>query len=304
VDGALALPPLSATAALGTLLGEGLLAVPDRDGGILGWYRSHVFGDAALTPGDADAHLKYFRDDFQLCLVIAGSGAGGGWFRPAAGVAWQFDCLPFHEVLSDVSLRATGARPSVVGWRNYRTSDAVVRKRMSTAVDAATVAKGSQAVLLPVEDDGDDAPPAASPARRAASARGAWRQAAYVVAAAVGALGTYAVLAMRAPERDAGGVAGSAALAPLQRLDLQADTLEIALAAFDLRARMFEARQMRCDDLARGLVQLEEQWLAYNVARRGRPAGMDEGRAEQARAAHERVEEAERRFERSRCARP
>jgi hypothetical protein len=265
-----------------------------------------VFGDAALTPGDAGVHLKFFPDESPLALVVAGSGAAGGWFRPAAGTAWQFDCLPFHEVLSDLSLRADGARPSVVGWRNYRTEDTIVRKRMSSVVSAAMPAAPAvptASVLWPDQDERDgDAPRPPAPSLGAVL-RERWRRVAYVGAAAIGALATYAAIGPR-PTRNAGGVGEAAVIAPTLALERRADTLDLALGAFDLRVRLFEARQMTCNDLARGLVQLEDQWMAYNLARRGAPATLDAASLERERAAHARVDDAERRFERSGCARP
>jgi hypothetical protein len=34
-------------------------------------------------------------------------------------------------------------------------------------------------------------------------------------------------------------------------------------AAFDVRAGLFAGHKMSCDDLARGLVQVEDRWTAY-----------------------------------------
>src|SRR2546426_8145503 len=55
---------------------------------------------------------------------------------------------------------------------------------------------------------------------------------------------------------------------PLGPLDRAADTLGLALAAFDVRGQLFERRQMGCAELARGLVEVEERWIGYNAARR------------------------------------
>ncbi|HUL03253.1 MAG TPA: hypothetical protein VLV16_08520 [Gemmatimonadales bacterium] len=76
-----------------------------------------------------------------------------------------------------------------------------------------------------------------------------------------------------------------------------------AVSSFDLRARMFEGRQMQCADLARGLVLVEESWTAYST----RPqAGVAMDSAGQAgdRSLYASVDQIERRFERSGCPRP
>src|SRR5207253_10300974 len=91
--------------------------------------------------------------------------------------------------------------------------------------------------------------------------------------------------------------------AALGRLDRTADTLAIAVAAFDARARLFERRQMGCTELARGLVVVEEWWIAYNGARK-QAFALDAARDTRDRAVYADVDAVERRFERARCPRP
>ncbi|HZI21915.1 MAG TPA: hypothetical protein VFD76_05340, partial [Gemmatimonadales bacterium] len=86
--------------------------------------------------------------------------------------------------------------------------------------------------------------------------------------------------------------------------DRAADTLGLAIAAFDLRARMFASRQMECPELARGLVLVEERWSAYNGARKDAGASLDSVRTARDRNLYADADGVERRFERSRCPRP
>ena len=87
-------------------------------------------------------------------------------------------------------------------------------------------------------------------------------------------------------------------------LDRRGDTLALAITAFDDRARMFDARQMTCAGLSRGLQQVEDSWLGYNIARRETLAPFDAQREDRDRALYADVRSVERRFERSGCARP
>src|SRR5439155_636216 len=53
-----------------------------------------------------------------------------------------------------------------------------------------------------------------------------------------------------------------AAPSPRERVDRMADTVALAVGAFDLRARLFDGHKMACPDLAHGLVDLEERWTS------------------------------------------
>jgi hypothetical protein len=87
-------------------------------------------------------------------------------------------------------------------------------------------------------------------------------------------------------------------------LDRVADTLGLAIAAFDLRARLFASRQMQCPELARGLVLVEGRWTTYNVVRKETTVPLDSVRTARDRALYTDVDGVERRFERSACTRP
>jgi hypothetical protein len=83
-----------------------------------------------------------------------------------------------------------------------------------------------------------------------------------------------------------------------------ADTLALAVTSFELRTRLFDAHQMQCPDLARGLILLEERWTAYTRAPRGAGVTLDSSQQATDRSLYASVDGAERRFERSACPRP
>lgn len=136
------------------------------------------------------------------------------------------------------------------------------------------------------------------------------RPAAYIasgVAGAVLVIATYVVFASRdesagrgAPEAAPRGVpAGN-----VTTLDGRADTLALAIEAFSLRVRMYDSRRMACGGLSRGLQQVEDAWLAYNLARKGTVGTPDSTRENRDQALYADVRAVELRFERSSCARP
>ncbi len=126
--------------------------------------------------------------------------------------------------------------------------------------------------------------------------------AASAVLAVVGAVAAYALLA--SPREPPGARAVAAVVAPLALIDVRADTVALALAAFDVRATMFEEKKMGCADLARGLVQIDETLLAYGAARRQGPTVLDAPRAARDRDLFSGASTAERQYERSGCTRP
>jgi hypothetical protein len=83
-----------------------------------------------------------------------------------------------------------------------------------------------------------------------------------------------------------------------------ADGVALAVGAFELRERMFASHQMQCSDLARGLVLLEQEWEAYSTAHTAARAALDSSGDAADRALYAKVDQVERRFERSGCARP
>jgi hypothetical protein len=146
-----------------------------------------------------------------------------------------------------------------------------------------------------------------SPRRRVLGQRIA-RLAAYGVLGLLAAWGLFSLYLIVTVRSDMTGPSMARATAPValspQILDRLADTLALALGAFDLRAGLFDGRRMTCSDLARGVVELEERWTAYTIARRGEVASLDSARNDRDQALYRDVGAAERRFDRSACPRP
>src|SRR5216117_4035544 len=148
--------------------------------------------------------------------------------------------------------------------------------------------------------------PPRSAARIGRLARGAAYAAVAVLAVAV-LVRLYSAVDPPASPASLAPPAGSltaAAATPLERLDRVADTLALAIAAFDLRARLFASRQMQCPELGRGLVLVEERWTTYNSVRKERGTPLDSARTARDRALYTDVDGVERRFERTACTRP
>jgi hypothetical protein len=122
--------------------------------------------------------------------------------------------------------------------------------------------------------------------------------------AAVAALvGAYQVLASGVPgDVVAGQPAGAAVTAAT--VDRLGDTVAFAVAAFDLRARLFAGKKMTCDDLARGLVELEDRWITYSTTRKIVATRADAAPIADDLRLHNDVGAVEQRFARTACPRP
>jgi len=161
-------------------------------------------------------------------------------------------------------------------------------------------------VLFP-ETDPEDEPQPEKPRRFQRIAK----PVAYVASALAGAVLVTAIYGLIGPRPGASSSRAGADSAPVGSavsdttvLDRRADTLALALSAFDMRARMFDTRRMGCPALARGLQQVEDGWLAYNLARKDLMAASDPARDGRDKGLYADVRAVEVRFERSSCARP
>jgi hypothetical protein len=169
---------------------------------------------------------------------------------------------------------------------------------------SATV-RENRAVLFPEADPLDEPQPAKQ--RRF---KGIAKPVAYVACALAGAVLVTAIYGLIGPRTGASSRAGAdaapagSAVSDTAVLDRRADTLALAVSAFDMRARMFDTRRMGCPGLARGLLQVEDGWLAYNMARKDLMAGSDPARDARDKSLYADVRTVEARFERSACARP
>ncbi len=173
----------------------------------------------------------------------------------------------------------------------------------------ASVSRPRPPVLFPEEEPEESAPPVAP---KVAWHKPLLRPAAYVASGLAGAGLILALTGLVGSWRGSPGARATADSAPrgatqpgdVAVLDRKADTLALALSAFSLRAGMYDSRRMPCSGLARGLAQVEDAWLAYNVARKDMLAISDPARDARDKGLYADVRAAEVRFERSSCARP
>jgi len=179
--------------------------------------------------------------------------------------------------------------------------------RFPSPPPASVAGRENRSVLFP-EADPEDEPHHPQSPRRFQRFR---RPVAYVASAVAGAVLVTAIYGLIGPRPSASGArAGSdsaragSAINDTAVFDHRADTLALALSAFDLRARMFDTRRMGCPGLARGLRQVEEGWLSYNMARKDLMAASDPARDARDKSLYANVRAVEVRFERSSCARP
>jgi len=82
------------------------------------------------------------------------------------------------------------------------------------------------------------------------------------------------------------------------------DPVQRALKAYQLRSSLFATRRMTCEDLGRGLVELDAQWVQYNLARRRAGLRADSAPESADQALARAVSQAEDDFEQTRCPRP
>src|SRR2546422_9557083 len=160
-------------------------------------------------------------------------------------------------------------------------------------------------LLVPDEfDDEDDVGKRPRSSTLDVLRRRAPRLVAYGVVGLLALLGLGQLATLAAPPAGSAAAALAAGGVSSARVDQLADTVALALVAFDLRVRMFERRQMACADLSRGLVELEERWMAYNIARKGALGTFDAASNTRDAGWYTTVDAAEHRFERSPCPRP
>lgn len=309
IDGALPLPALAAEDEPIEALAAGMRSAAAGIE-IFGWYRGHSFSDAALTPSDVEAQTELFDDRPCIVVVVSAGGEAGAVFQHSSNPAWPVEALPFYEWLAEPASK-DGPKPTMLGWRNYRASEPVAGS--ATPVAATASERINHPVLFPDDDLDDDETPQ-PPSPKVTWYRPLLRLAVYVACALGGALLVAALSAVVSSSNGASGsrgngAGGGAADPPMEAaaaavLDRRADTLALALTAFEDRMRMFDARQMTCTGVARGLEQVEDGWLGYNLARKETLTPFDSARERRDRSLYADVRSVERRFERSGCARP
>jgi hypothetical protein len=290
---------------------------------LVGWYCGRWSAETGLGPTEAEAHAALFGLPWQLAVVVgSGDATVGGVFRSSATSSWAQECLPFFELVDPASFRPDGSKPTRLRWDNYRTEETALVPPAALpvpAVSAPPVLVSAQAsvaavrraasplpprVLLPDQFSGGDEATGGGAYRGLVGRIARWgAYAAVGTLAVVGLFRLYAAVVSPTAEGSSSSVPAAAA-SSLERLDRVADTLGLAIAAFDLRARLFASRQMQCPELARGLVLVEGRWTTYNVVRKETTVPLDSVRTARDRALYTDVDGVERRFERSACTRP
>jgi proteasome lid subunit RPN8/RPN11 len=268
-----------------------------RDGGhIVGWYQTHAGADSRLSVADVEAHLACFDQPWAVALVVAGRhGLSGGVFRVESRAARWNQYLPFYELLEGESLRPGGRKVTRLAWQNYCAPGLAFPE----TEDARPSAPAGRVVLL---DEGLDEAAleiealrrvrsrrrSSVPARRLATVGG-------IGLLALGALfGTYRAVASGLPAGVAGPVPRARPSA--DAVDPQGDTVSYAVAAFGVRSNFFAGHKMTCQDLARGLIEVEGRWTAY-IAR-------DAAQSVTHQRLRDQVNDVEHRYTGSGCPRP
>jgi hypothetical protein len=301
---------------------------------LVGWYRGEDGteersgepgpAEVKLSIAEAEAHTALFTQPWQIALKV-GPGRGGA-FSPAAGGAWAHRCISFHEIVDPSAVGPDGSARTALHWDNYRSDQAVIRTDPAPAGATLVVPEhpappvGRAEPHIPARRPPRQSPRVLLPDQfgesigleRHKSSPASWGKRAALVGAygVVGLLAItglfrlYSALASPSSPGSRPAPAEDPVVTPEARLDRAADTLGLAIAAFDLRARMFASRQMECPELARGLVLVEERWSAYNAVRKDAGASLDSARTARDRNLYADADGVERRFERSRCPRP
>src|SRR5262249_30015141 len=170
-------------------------------------------------------------------------------------------------------------------------SDPVLRLTTPAATTGSGPVAINHPVFLPEPEDESGTPTLAGFSRLAGMSVSApkrrWyqrfaRPSAYVVSGLAGAALVTALYGLLGSRSGLSGGRGNSDSAPgavpasdTALLDRRADTLALAITAFGMRANMFDSRRMPCTGLGRGLAQVEDAWLEYNLARRDLLAASD-----------------------------
>jgi len=174
----------------------------------------------------------------------------------------------------------------------------------------------SHPILLPeadIDDEAVDLPaaPSAAPQPRVSVLAKLARPVAYIASGIAGAVFVVVIYGLLGSRVDSAGsrtrddaTPGVIAASNLAALDSRADSLTLVIAAFTMRSRMYDSRRMGCAGLSRGLQQVEDAWLSYNLARKETSGTTDSARDTRDRALYADVRNVELRFERSSCTRP
>ncbi len=308
--GAVRVPQMLVDGATERLVAESLAAaqrmLPPEDGVVVGWYRSDPTGQLKISADDHQAHLRHFQRPWQFALVVTirATGTRGGFFRPAGDPGSPVAYLPFYELLDAETYRDGWKHPRV-SWSNYWSPDPAVWRTQAesprpprvTPSERPSGARRLVPILAPETEEDSDLAWVRTPR----GGRGAWPWwlgAGVVVLTAI-VLGVRLGLGPGAP-------AGTPAEPPSDTAPELAivQAVRRAIDQYRLRESLVAKSQMTCDDLARGLADVDEQWLRYTLASPPGSASEDTTLATPEGRLAADVEAVEADFERSGCPRP
>jgi len=311
--GVVRVPQVIVDGATEQLMGETLAAaqrlLPPEHGVVVGWYRSDPTGQHMISPDDHRAHVRHFPRPWQFALVVTIRPAGtrGGFFRPTGDPGSRVVYLPFYELLNAEAYQDGWKRPRV-SWSNYWSPDPAVWRAQAEAPRAPRITpserpSGARRLAPIIRADSDDFDVAW--VRLQGGRRGAWPWWLLAGAAVLGAI----VLGIRLGLRPADTSPTPAEATPqpgsVTPPELTAaDAVRRAIAEYRSRESLVARHQMTCDDLARGLADVDDQWLHYTLAAPAGSGSEDTTLATPEGRLAADVEAVEADFERSGCPRP
>ena len=309
--GAVRVPQMLVDGATERLVAESLAAaqrmVPPEDGVVVGWYRSDPTGQRMISADDHQAHVRHFQRPWQFALVVTihPTGTRGGFFRPAGDPGSPVPYLPFYELLDAETCRDGWKHPRV-SWSNYWSPDPAVWRVQAESARAPRITPSERpsgarrmAPIIPSEtdEDFDDAW-----VRLQGRGGGAWHWWLAAAAAVVTAIVLGVHLGLRPAPTPTDTPPEPVPVAAPEPTGVQA--VRQAIDEYRSRERLVANGRMTCDDLARGLADVDQQWLHYTLASQPAAAPEDTTLATPQGRLAANVEAVEADFERSGCPRP
>jgi len=308
--GAVRVPQVIADGAIEQLVGDTLAAaqrlLPPEHGVVVGWYRSDPTGQHMISPEDHRAHVRHFQRPWQFALVvnIRPAGTRGGFFRPTGDPGSRVIYLPFYELLDAAAYHDGWKRPRV-SWSNYWSPDPAVWRAQVEAPPARAPrltpsrrpsGGGARrwAPIIPADSSEDFG-----------GSGGAWRWWLLAGAAVVGAIVLGIRLGLRPADTSPTPTEATPQPGPVAAPQpTAADAVRRAIGEYRSRESLVVKHQMTCDDLARGLADVDDQWLHYTLAAPAGSGSEDTTLATPEGRLAADVEAVEADFERSGCPRP
>ena len=286
--------------------------LPPEHGVVVGWYRSDPTGQHMISEDDHRAHVQHFQRPWQFALVvnIRPAGTRGGFFRPTGDPGSRVVYLPFYELLNAEAYQDGWKRPRV-SWSNYWSPDPAVWRAQAEApppraprLTPSARPSGARrwAPIVPSDSDEDFD---VAWVRLQGGRRGAWPWWLLAGAAVLGAIVLGIRLGLRPADSPPTPSEATPQPGPVTAPEpTAADAVRRAIAEYRSRESLVAKHQMTCDDLARGLADVDDQWLHYTLAAPAGSGSEDTTLATPEGRLAADVEAVEADFERSGCPRP